>query len=739
MYHAKDYFIYQPLQCNAAPIVEVAPGDINRLNDQQQAAVDFPGSALILAGAGTGKTRVIVARVQSLLARNVPPREILAVTYTKKAASEMRDRLGQAGAGVIISTFHSLGARFLRAHADVAGLPPKFQILDTIGQTAMIKRILQDDMGLPKPTADVLNPKDICAVIAKLKEKGIRFANLAKSGKPNDKVVMIAHKVYRIYEQKLKNEGKVDFADLLLNMLELLRDHRDIRAQWQQRFSHILIDELQDINKVQMEIVGYLKDGDRTVMFGVGDDDQSIYGFRGASPQHVRDFAKWHAANKVLRLEKNYRSTENILALANAVIRGNDGRLGKTLTGVAGTGSRPILERYKTDDKEAYAVARHIVRQRSAGIPAEQIAVLYRNNALSQLLETALNDSGILFSIRGGTRFFAREEVKDIIAYLQVAASPQNLQALLRSVNKPPRKVGTKVLEQLSQAGTNAWDMVVASDHPGLCDYRQIIEKIQVAIAQDDLQGATETAVSNSGLQDYLIGKNMHEKAGNLDELISAAARFAENKNGSIDEFIAQVTLDPELDDDEARVSLMTIHSAKGLEFDCVFLIGLEQGILPGRNFDGINKLESERRLLYVAVTRARRELRMSHVDKRRQRGVLNDMWRSSLLDDIPKKLFDHYGGLRPASADSDSYPAIDNYQSDKRVAPNFARVQHVSSSGGFIVGQKVVHNKFGPGVIVALEGSGDKAKAQVTFFKDRETRLLMLKVANLKEMRPVV
>ncbi len=719
------------------PIVEVAPGDVNRLNDQQQAAVDYPGSALILAGAGTGKTRVIVARVQSLLARNVPPHEILAVTYTNKAAREMRNRLGQAGAGVIISTFHSFGVRFLRAHADVAGLPSNFQILDTTDQTAMIKRILQEDMGLPKLTDGGPNPKDIRAVITKLKENGQRFADLPALVNRGNEVAACAYDVYPIYERMLSNEGKVDFGELLLRMLELLRDHKDIRSQWQRRFSHILIDELQDINNLQMKIVGYLKNGKRTVMFGVGDDDQSIYGFRGASPQHVRDFARQHAANKVLRLEKNYRSTENILALANAVIRGNDGRLGKTLTGVAGTGSRPILERYQKDYHEAYAVARHIVAQRSAGTPAEQIAVLYRNNALSQLLETALNDSGILFSIRGGTRFFAREEVKDIIAYLQVAASPQNLQALLRSVNKPPRKAGAKVQAQLSQAGANAWDMVVASDHPGLRDYRRIIEKIRAAIELGDIKGATEAAVTNSGLQDYLIGKNMHEKAGNLDELISAAARFIEHENGSIDEFLSQVTLDPELDDDEARVSLMTIHSAKGLEFDCVFLIGLEQGILPGRHFDDPNELESERRLLYVAVTRARRELRMSHVDMRRQRGDMKEMGRSSLLNDIPDKLFAHVGGRKQAFASSDKYSATDNNRYGGRYAPPVARAQHVSSSGGFKVGQKVVHNRFGPGVIVALEGSGDKAKARVTFFNDRKTRWLMLQTANLKAMRP--
>ena len=712
----------------------MVPAPAASLNDQQRSAVEYPHSVLVLSGAGTGKTRVIAARVARLLENKIEPAAVLALTYTNKAAGEMRARIGSAGRDMFIGTFHSFGRMLLREHAADAGLPASFQILDSTDQTSIVRRILQHDMQQPKPAQHGPDPAVIRGQIEKFKERGLRSADVSDL-LPGEDNASIIKEAYQRYERQLRQDGKADFAELLLRCVELLRDYKKVRAKWQQRFAHILIDELQDINELQMRIIGLLKDGTRTVMFGVGDDDQSIYGFRGANPRHLRDFADQHAAGKVLRLVKNYRSTERILALANEVIRGNDGRLGKTLTGTGSTGALPSLEVYPSDYHEAQAVARQIAKLRADNVAAAQITVLYRNNALSQLLETALVNEGVPFRIRGGARFFARQEVKDIVAYLQVAAQPDNnVQALMRSVNQPPRRVGDKIKQELA-AASNAWQIIKHSTHPGLLSYRKIIDAIRAKDEQSQLVGAVEAAVVQSGLQEYLNDRRQSEKAGNLDEIISAAARFAEHEGTSrLDDFLAQITLEPEVNNrGEDQVELMTIHAAKGLEFDYVFVIGIEQGILPSWNSEKQGELSSECRLLYVAITRARRALHLSYTAQRRHRGKMHYMERSKLFNNIPNKLWELRGVPEPHS--SAHLAKFGSTTVSGASSAYIARAAHVTDVNGYKVGQKVFSKNFGPGVILALEGSGAKAKARVTFFKDRKTRWLILQMAKLRAL----
>lgn len=692
------------------------------LNPQQQAAVACAASVLVLAGAGTGKTRVIVTRITRLLAEGVAPGAILAMTYTNKASGEMRTRLGPRSRVMFVCTFHSLCLRLLRAHHELAGLPSNFLILDNTEQTTLVRRVLQEDMGLPKPAHGGPEPRGVCNLINSFKAASLRPRQVTEKMAKRE-----VREAYDRYETRRGEEGKADFAELLLRAQELLQTEREVRDKWSQRFSHILIDELQDINALQLAILGLLQRPE-TVFFGVGDDDQSIYRFRGAMPRMLRIFAQEFTDRKVLHLERNYRSTDTILALANAIISRNPDRLGKTLSGTVGRGELPTLTRYGTEEEEANSIGRELAGLRDRGATLSEIALFYRNHSLSQLVEASLSRHGVPFQVQGGLRFFARAEIRDALAYLQAAAQPDNLDAILRSVNNPPRKVGPKAKAGLTAAARQGplWDLLAASDHAGLRAYVQVVEKIRACAQHNDLVGAAAAAIRDSGLQAYLVGRNEHERAENLDEIINAAARFQELEDGNLDDFLNLLTLDQELANSDDQVSLMTIHAAKGLEFNRIYLIGLEDSILPGWQPEP-EQLAEERRLLYVAVTRARQQLCLSFADQRRQRGFMQKMWRTRLLNWIDPQLLRLVGNIQLAA---NAPPAQEGKLPRQPPPANLRQTAH-----GLRVGQKVRSKKFGTGVIIAVEGSGDKAKAKILFFANRQQRWLLLRLANLQPL----
>ena len=691
------------------------------LNEQQLAAVAHTDSVLVLSGAGTGKTRVIVARVARLLADGVPHEAIMAVTFTNKAANEMRTRLGLGYTAAFIGTFHSYCARLLRKHAEIAGLPNNFKIIDRADQDVLIRRILQNDLNLPKPNDGGPHPREVSASINRFKEARKRVADISPA--LSDPRIIDA---YEIYEQHVNAEGKVDFAELLLRTCELLEEQDELRLQLCDQYRHILIDELQDINPLQFCLIKLLK-GKDTVFFGVGDDDQSIYRFRGADPSLMGNFARHFTGEKIIKLERNYRSTNRILLLANAVIARNRNRLGKTLTGILEEGQEPILTIYDTDEVEAKAVARQVAKLQQQGIDLDEIAVLYRNHALANLIEQNLVDQQVPFRIHGGPRFFERAEIKDVLAYLQVAAYPDDLDAILRSINNPPRKVGNKKREQLLEAvdqDSSPWAFIEAADHEGMRAYVAIINEIKDHVANGNLVDAVRAAVISSGLQVHLVNRHEHERAEHLDEIVNAAARFVEREEGGLHEFLATLKIDSDIEDANSQVSLMTIHAAKGLEFSYLFLVGLEGGILPGWN-KGFEDIQEERRLLYVAITRCRKELRLSCVTQRRQKGILYAMSKSSLLDDIDTNLLQE---------DNQSTASRATHKFPLRSSPPQRPPSPAHAAGGYQVGQKVHSEKFGPGVILSLNGSGDKTKANVLFFNNRKKRWLLLSLANLRK-----
>lgn len=702
-----------------------------KLNSQQQKAVNCSDSVLVLSGAGTGKTRVIVARIAKLLEDGVAPEAILAVTFTNKAAREMRSRVGSNAYKCTMCTFHSFGVRVLRQHAAAAGLKRNFAIMGQGEQVTMLRQIMQDQMGLSKTNDGGPDPRRIARYLNNYKEAGYRPATVPEDMLNSQREISdpdVLREVYRRYTEQCQHQGKADFAELLLRTLELFDDHRDIRKEWTKRFRYILIDELQDVNPIQLELLARLK-ARSTVFFGVGDDDQSIYAFRGAMPNSLHEFKRKFTKNKILHLEKNYRSTTAILELANQVISQNDDRLGKNLTGNIGKGDKPKLTCYPDDEAEARGIARAISELQDDGVDLAKIAVFYRNHALSQLLEGELTQRGVPFVMRGGQLFFEREEIKDVLAYLRVAANTADEGSILRAVNKPPRKVGGKTLEPLlaATAITPLWEQLQDSGHAGISSFVGIIDEIRQVVDYGDLVKVVTTAIEASGLQDYYAKKSRDgDREQNLAELVNHATRYQRSQESNdLTEYINDVTLDDDIEQSNEQVTLMTIHAAKGLEFDHVFLLGLEDGILPGFR-DDTNQNE-ERRLLYVAITRACANLHLSFAKRRMQFGQYQDTSPSRFLSPDVTNLVEIKIEEHPKTANMFSPPR--NYSNSRKFAPSASSKQNLN---GYKVGQKVSSKKFGAGVILALEGDGDAAKANVLFYKDRKQRWLILTMANL-------
>jgi len=714
------------------------------LNPQQLEAVTLSqGCALILAGAGSGKTRVLTTRIAWLIQTGqIGPSGILAVTFTNKAAKEMLTRVAAMlpinTRGMWVGTFHGLCNRMLRIHHRHAGLPQTFQILDSQDQMAVIKRLLKSlDVDEER-----CSPRDLQYFVNANKEAGKRPSAVEAGDEWSRRMIQL----YGEYDQQCSREGVVDFAELLLRCYELLSRNEPLRTHYQQRFAHILVDEFQDTNRLQYRWLQLLA-GANTAMFAVGDDDQSIYTFRGASPQNMFDFERDFARGKVIKLEQNYRSQGNILDAANALISRNSKRLGKKLWTQAGEGPPLSVHEALTDVDEAAFIVEQIQGLRSEGMRPSDIAVLYRANAQSRVLEHALFNAGLPYRVYGGLRFFERQEIKHALAYLRLVANSEDDGAFLRVINIPARGIGSRSLEQLTEIsrlrGVSLWQAACSKPLSGkagqqLASFVQLIEELARDCRERSLPEIAERVIARSGLKDYYAGdKDGRDRIENLNELINAAAGFDPDEsllsaaqaangfgsdaealvpsgpdaNSMLPAFLAHAAL--EAGEHQAAagadaLQLMTVHAAKGLEFEAVFISGLEEGLFPHENSltegDGV---EEERRLMYVAITRARRRLYLSHAQTRMLHGQTRYNIASRFLDELPTSLIRRVGGRPFTRLGTGEHPAA---------AVALSTYAAPSAASPWRIGQDVVHPKFGPGVIVSVLGGGDDARVEVNF-----------------------
>jgi len=749
-------------------------GLLARLNDEQLAAVTLPPQhALILAGAGSGKTRVLTTRIAWLVSTGqVSPLGVLAVTFTNKAAREMHARLSAMlpinTRGMWIGTFHGLANRMLRAHHRDAGLPQTFQILDAQDQLAAIKRLLRtlnvDDERFP--------PRNLQYFINAAKEEGRRPRDVEAS----DEHARRQLELYTAYEEQCQREGVVDFAELLLRSYELLERNQLLREHYRARFRHILVDEFQDTNALQYRWLKLLA-GDSAMMFAVGDDDQSIYAFRGANVANMAAFEREFRVAKLIRLEQNYRSQGNILACANALIAHNSRRLGKNLWTDAGDGEPVRVHESMTDAQEAQWLVEEVRGLIGEGWARADMAMLYRSNAQSRVIEHALFAAGIAYRVYGGLRFFERAEIRHALAYLRLMENPNDDGAFLRVVNFPARGIGARTLEALQDAarGSNLslFDAVArlgSSAAAGkLGGFVRLLEGLRTQTCAMALPEVVEHVVDRSGLlAHYHSEREGQDRIENLRELVNAAAGFLADEGVAADvpanigvaarpevvldadapgavqltplaAFLSHASLEAgenQAGEGSDAVQLMTVHAAKGLEFDAVFITGLEEGLFPHENsLAETTGLEEERRLMYVAITRARQRLYLSFSQTRMLHGQTRYSLRSRFLDELPAQLLkwltprvqagtagyrEGWGGAWEGVAGparGTQAPARARQHDSGRLSPAEQQAAGRFDRGlAFRVGQGVAHARFGEGVIIGIEGSGDDARVQVNF-----------------------
>jgi len=753
---------------------------LHNLNPEQLAAVTLPAqSALILAGAGSGKTRVLTTRIAWLIQTGqVSPSGILAVTFTNKAAKEMTTRLSAMlpinTRGMWIGTFHGLCNRLLRAHYRDAALPQAFQILDTQDQLSMIKRLLKahniDDEKYP--------PRNLMYFINNAKDSGLRVHQVEAFDDYNRKFV----ELYDLYDQQCQREGVVDFAELLLRTYELLSRNQPLREHYQGRFRHILVDEFQDTNNLQYNWLKLMA-GSGNAIFAVGDDDQSIYAFRGANVGNMIAFEREFRVENLIKLEQNYRSHGHILDTANALIANNTKRLGKNLHTDAGHGEPVRIYEASTDLQEAQWLIEETKSLIADGSARSEIAILYRSNAQSRVIEHALFSAGIPYRVYGGQRFFERAEIKHAIAYLQLMDNPHNDSAFLRVVNFPTRGIGVRTLEQLQDAARrHTISLYAAVPHltgkagAALGAFVTLIETARFETQNLPLPEMVQVVLDTSGLvAHYQNEKEGADRIENLEQLVSAATLFVSEEGFGIDApallgprsetmagtpiasgdgvevldadvplatvmsplsaFLAHASL--EAGDNQAQagqdaLQLMTVHSAKGLEFDAVFITGLEEGLFPHENSQKEEGgLEEERRLMYVAITRARRRLYMSFSQTRMLHGQTRYNMKSRFFDEMPEESLkwlspkvqqhQHHWFANPKAAWEDAFGPGTN-----QIAQSMPK-----KGVGWRIGESVAHAKFGEGVIVNIEGSGGSARAHINFGR-HGMKLLDLSVAKL-------
>ena len=681
---------------------------LSGLNPQQIEAVTLPHrSALVLAGAGSGKTRVLTSRIAYLIQKQgAAPHQILAVTFTNKAAREMTTRISAmipiSIRGMWIGTFHGLCNRMLRAHHNDAGLPETFQIMDSADQLAMVKRVIRS-LNLDE---EKYPPKQLQHFINGQKEQGLRPHDIAAY----DSYTRARQDIFSTYESQCNREGVVDFAELLLRSFELLKHNEIIREHYQQRFRYLLIDEFQDTNKLQYLWLKILA-GPESAVFAVGDDDQSIYAFRGADTGNMRELERDFHIGDIIKLEQNYRSHGNILDAANALIRHNASRLGKNLWTNDAGGEKLRFYNAPTDLQEAEYIIEEIRALHDEGVPLNDIALLYRSNAQSRVLEHALFNASLPYRVYGGLRFFERQEIKHALAYLRLVHNPDDDGAFLRVINFPARGIGAKSIESLQKdAGSESLQSAAIrmGKKPG--DFVRLIDSMRQECAGASLAETVEVMIARSGLKShYLNERDGEDRLENLDELVNAAALF-EAEGDPLTEFLSHAALEAgerQSGEGTDAVQLMTVHSAKGLEFHAVFISGLEEGLFPHSNSrNEAGGIEEERRLMYVALTRARRRLYLSCAQSRMLHGQTNYNIPSRFLKEIPPQLIQPIG-----IAEFHETPV----SMPRKASP-------------WKIGASVFHAKFGEGVVLACEG---EEQVQVNF-RRAGVKWLALEYANL-------
>jgi DNA helicase-2/ATP-dependent DNA helicase PcrA len=726
---------------------------LDSLNDAQREAVSAPpGHYLILAGAGSGKTRVLTHRIGWLTqVERVPPWAILAVTFTNKAAGEMRTRLDGlipgGTQGLTVGTFHGIAHRLLRRHWREAGLVEGFQILDSDDQQRLIKRVIAG-MGLDEAR---FPPRQAAWQINHWKDEGKRPDAIEHRDHP---VTRNFVEIYKAYEQQCQRAGLVDFAELLLRAHELWLKDPQVLRHYQERWRYLLIDEFQDTNTLQYAWIRVLA-GSTGQAFVVGDDDQAIYGWRGAKVENVQQFLRDFPGAKTIRLEQNYRSTSTILNAANAVIARNGGRLGKQLWTDGGAGERIALYAAYNEQDEARFVIERIREYIAEHGNARDCAILYRSNAQSRNFEEQLIQRDLPYRVYGGLRFFERAEIKDALAYLRLASNRHDDAAFERAVNTPPRGIGDRTLDELRRRaradGSSMWEASLTEVSVGSMAGRArnavkafigLIDNLARTFAGHgegddagepsalDLAEQIEHAIIHTGLRDFYENDkrgNGEARVENLDELVNVASRFEmtpEDLDAGLNElsaFLSHAALEAGEGQGEAWddcVQLMTLHSAKGLEFPVVFLVGMEEGLFPSqRSTEEENRLEEERRLAYVGITRARERLYLTHAESRRMHGTEMLARPSRFLGEIPPELIDE---LRPRV--QVSRPAY---------ADRFAASPAYEEASPIRLGQRVSHPTFGEGTIVSAEGAGAHMRVQVNF-EDAGSKWLVYAYANL-------
>lgn len=716
---------------------------LDQLNDKQRDAVAAPnGNMLVLAGAGSGKTRVLVHRIVWLMeVEAITPFSILAVTFTNKAAREMRSRVEQLVKmpmnAMWIGTFHGLAHRLLRLHYEDAGLPQNFSILDSDDQYRLIKRLLKamnlDEKHYP--------PKQIQWFINGNKDEGLRAAHVETYNDPTQQKMK---DIYIAYEQTCKRSGLVDFAELLLLAFEILRDNAALRHHYQKRFRAVLVDEFQDTNNIQYAWLKLLKGAENSMMI-VGDDDQSIYGWRGANVENISHFLKDFPSANTIRLEQNYRSTSNILNASNAVIANNQGRLGKDLWTQGQEGNKIALYAGFNEMDEARFIVSRIKQFFDEGAALKDCAILYRNNAQSRVLEEALLHERLAYRIYGGLRFFERQEIKDSLAYLRLINNVIDDAAFERVVNTPARGMGEKTLSHLRsharEHNLSMWDASKAMLNAKLLSGRagnalhsfiEIIERLSEKVAELPLEKQADAVIKGSGL--YAMyqaekGEKAQARVENLQELVSACKQFEMPEDVEemtpLAAFLAHASLEAgeaQADADQDAVQMMTIHSAKGLEFPLVVLAGVEEGMFPSNmSNDEPGRLEEERRLAYVGMTRAMQQLVITYAETRRLYGQDKYHTISRFVREIPDEFIEE---IRLRSQVSQPM--------HNRFSASSSHEAFVDS--GFTLGQRVLHKKFGEGTVLNYEGSGDHGRVQVNF-DDFGSKWLVLAYAKLQKV----
>ena len=711
------------------------------LNESQREAVSAPdGPLLVLAGAGSGKTRVLTYRIAWLVqALNISPLSILAVTFTNKASKEMRSRieeiLGFPVGGMWMGTFHGLSHRLLRRHWQEAGLPQAFEIMDSDDQFRLVKRVLKD-LVLDE---SYWPPRQVQWFINSHKEEGIRATKLVSSDDDQQRQLQ---NVYKRYEAFCDRLGLVDFSELLLRALELLKNNENLRTTYQQRFRHILIDEFQDTNTIQYQWLQLLAGQHKNIM-AVGDDDQSIYGWRGAKVENILQFEKDYPGTRITRLEQNYRSTATILNAANAVIRNNEGRLGKELWTKDDAGAPIKLYCAYNEYDEARFIVGTIQKWVDEGNRRDSVAILYRSNAQSRVFEEILFERGMPYRVYGGLRFFERQEIKDALAYLRLINNRDSEPSFERIVNVPTRGMGNKTVDLIrSTARDRQLSMWQASIEllresrltsraaNALSSFVELIEQLDNDTQTMTLPELTEHLIKHSGLIAHYQkekGERGAARVENLEELVSATRQFhfdeEDAETDPLTEFLMHAALEAgegQASEWEDCVQLMSLHSAKGLEFPLVFLAGLEEGLFPHqRSIDEPGRLEEERRLCYVGMTRAMKELVLSYAEIRRLYGKESYTRPSRFVEEIPNEFL---AEIRVTGTRTNVTPVSQTHNAAARQTAN----------GAYKLGSRVHHAKFGEGTVLSIEGQGEHARVQVNF-QNAGNKWLVISFAKLE------